>query len=93
LVGRFTDIFVGSVGPSDICKKITISKLFSFFQGSSSIIRIGSCLGLPISLYIVRILEVLYRYFFGKFRSTILFFVFSSKSTILVLTIVCKSGI
>jgi hypothetical protein len=93
LVDRFTDIFVGSVGPSGICKKITILKLFSFSQRGSSTIGIGSCLGFLIGLYTVRILGVLCRYFFRKFRSTVLLFVFFSKSTILVLTVVCKSGI
>jgi hypothetical protein len=76
LVGRFIDIFVVSVKPSSIYKKITISKLFNFFQKGSSIVGISSSLNLLISLYTVKILEVLYRYFLRKFRFIILLFFF-----------------
>jgi hypothetical protein len=93
LASRFTDIFVGSVKLSGICKKITISKLFNFFQEKSLIVRISSSLGLLIGLYTVRILEVSCKYSFGRFRFTVLFFISSLKLTILDLTVICRSGI
>jgi hypothetical protein len=93
LVSRFIDIFVNSVKPSGICKEITTLKLFSFSQRSNSIVGISSSLGLLIGLYTVRMLEVPCRYSFKKFRSTVLLFVSFSKSTILALTVICKSSI
>jgi hypothetical protein len=86
-------MFVGSVRPSGICNRITILKLFNFFQERSSTVGISSPLDLPIGLYTVRILEVLCRYSPGKFRFTVLPFISSSKSTILALTVVYRSGI